>query len=66
MIQGDLIAVQKSEIEKLRAVNAELLEALQAVAPYFEGEHAFDHPHCVQLRAAIAKAIGEEHGSDPA
>ena len=34
----------------------DLLAALKAVRPYFEGEHAYDHPACVQLRAAIQKA----------
>lgn len=44
----------------LIAAAPELLEALKAVAPYFEGEHAYDHPHCVQLRDAIAKAEGRQ------
>ena len=41
---------------RLIAAAPDLLTALQAVQPYFEGEHHPDHPHCVQLRAAIAKA----------
>lgn len=41
---------------RLIAAAPDLLETLEAVAPYFAGEHAYDHPHCVQLRAAIAKA----------
>ena len=34
----------------------ELAEALKRLQPYFEGEHSYDHPCCIQLRAALAKA----------
>jgi hypothetical protein len=43
---------------RLIAAAPDLLAALEAVRPYFEGEHAYDHPHCVQLRDALAKATG--------
>ena len=29
------------------------MAALKTVRPYFEGEHHYDHPACVQLRAAL-------------
>lgn len=43
---------------RLIAAAPDLLAALKVLQPYFAGEHAYDHPHCVQLRAAIAKAEG--------
>ena len=36
-----------------------LLAALKALQPHFAGECAYDHPDCVQLRAALAAAKGE-------
>ncbi len=44
---------------RLIAAAPELYEALEALRPYFEGEHYPDHPHCVLIRAALAKARGE-------
>jgi hypothetical protein len=46
------------KIAALVGAAPDLLAALKSVQPYFEGEHAHDHPDCVQLRAAIAKAEG--------
>lgn len=43
---------------RLIAAAPDLLEALKEVQPYFEGEHSHDHPTCVAIRAAIAKAEG--------
>jgi hypothetical protein len=45
---------------RLIAAAPELLKTLKTVQPYFEGEHHYDHPHCRQIRAAIAKATSEE------
>ena len=43
---------------RLIAAAPDLLEALKELQPFFEGEHHPDHPHCRQMRAAIAKAEG--------
>jgi hypothetical protein len=53
------IPIEEREADlRLLAAARDLFEALEAVRPYFEGEHSHDHPHCVQMRAALAKATG--------
>ena len=47
--------VLKQRIERLHAVNAELLEALRWTARALHAEH----PAAIKARAAIAKATGE-------
>lgn len=32
----------------------ELWEALDTLRPFFEGEHSYDHPDCIKLRAGLA------------
>lgn len=44
----------------LMAAAPELFEAVRRMLPYFEGEHAYDHPCSVQARAALAKASPEQ------
>lgn len=44
---------------RLIAAAPELYAALEAVRPYFEGEHHPDHPHCRQLQAALTKVRGD-------
>jgi len=51
------------ELRRLHAVNGELLEALNDLAQWFDGEvgHHMDEPYAAQIaRAAIAKAEGKE------
>lgn len=43
-----------------REAAPELFEAVRRMLPYFEGEHAYDHPCSVQARAALAKASPEQ------
>ena len=45
-----------AERDRLREVNKALFGALDAVRPYFEEAHDPDHLHCIQMRAALAKA----------
>jgi FtsZ-binding cell division protein ZapB len=43
------------EANRLRAEKAELLDGLQAIWPWFAGEHYYDHPDSVKVRAIIGK-----------
>lgn len=45
---------------QLIASAPELYDALKALLPYFEGEHAYDHPCSVQARSALLKASPEQ------
>jgi hypothetical protein len=42
---------------RLIAAAPDLYEAVARMLPYFEGEHAYDHPCSVFARAALAKAV---------
>ena len=44
---------------RLMAAAPDLYAALEEVAPWFYGEHDYDHPSCRILRAALARARGE-------
>ena len=46
----------EKENARLHASKAELVAALKEIEPWFAGEHAYDHPHCVLVRKAIANA----------
>lgn len=59
--EADMAAVQQPAIRNLRAL-IDAARALDAVRPYFEGEHAYDHPHCKQIRAALAPLMEKADG----
>lgn len=42
-----------TRLSELRAENERQRKALEAVAPYFEGEHGHDHPDVLTIRAAL-------------
>lgn len=44
----------------LFAAAPDLRDALEALLPYFEGEHAYDHPDSVRARKALLKATPEQ------
>ena len=57
-MDGCEVGVSRQAVEETLEEYALMLAALEALRPYFEGEHAYDHPHCVQMRAAIKAATG--------
>ena len=63
-IAKEAFAELETERDKALAQVAVLVEALQEVRPYFEGEHHYDHPSNVVLRQALsnlpAAAKGEK------
>lgn len=51
------------ERDEQSALIGELRDALASLLPYFEGEHAYDHPDSVRARALLSK-LSQQQGSD--
>ncbi len=49
-----------NELERLYAVNQELVEALERCVPHVEDSFDEEHPHVIQARAALKK-LEESH-----
>jgi hypothetical protein len=64
-MDGCEVGVSRQAVEETLEEYALMLAALEALRPYFEGEHAYDHPHCVQMHAAIKAATGGSRGRQP-
>jgi hypothetical protein len=56
---GDKAARELLKVEKLKAINSELLEALRDMVESYQYEASSENPALLKARATIAKAEGK-------
>ena len=54
IVNENAMNIQRERAEATEAREVELAGVLDTVRPFFEGEHAYDHPDCRQIRTVLA------------